>query len=66
MWRLGLELLDDVEQLFDDDGRKAERELVDEEDAGLEEQRGRQAEHLLLATRQRAGGLVDPLAQDRE
>ena len=58
--------LDDVEQLGDDGRRQPEGELVDHEQARPADERHAEREHLLLAARQVAGGLVQPVTQDRE
>jgi hypothetical protein len=47
-------------------GREAERELDDEKHRRPIHQRPADRAHLLLATGQRAGHLVQPLAQQRE
>ncbi len=55
-----LQPVDDAQQVLHDDGREAERQLVDEEHVRLVQQRHREREHLLLATRQRRRHLVAP------
>ncbi len=57
---LGLEPLDDLQQLLHDDRREAERQLVDEQHVGVVQERDGQGEHLLLAARHRTGRLVEP------
>ena len=47
-------------------GREAERQLVDHQQARLLDERHAEREHLLLAAREVAGRLVEPVAQDRE
>ena len=47
-----------VVQLLDDDRRQAHRELVDQEHRGIGGERAGHREHLLLAARERAGGLA--------
>ena len=47
----------DLEQVLDDGRGQAERQLVDHQQAGPAEERLRQAEHLLLAAGQVAGGV---------
>ena len=54
------------EQQVEDLRREAERQLVDHQQLRPRQQAARDGEHLLLAARQRAGLLVDPLAQARE
>ena len=63
---LRVDLAQDAEQLLDDLGGEAEGELVDDEQARVRHQRPSDAEHLLLAARERAGGLTGALAQDGE
>src|SRR3954471_11858165 len=46
---------------LDDDGREAERELIDQEEARLRDERLREHEHLLLAARQRTPGGIEAL-----
>ena len=53
-------------QLLDDDRRETHRQLVDEQHGGLGRERPGHREHLLLAARERARGLLAPLAQARE
>ena len=60
------ELLHDVEELLDDEGRQAEGQLVDHQQLGLGEERHGQREHLLLATRELRRGVVEPAAQRGE
>src|SRR5207245_3766665 len=57
---------DHVQQLRDDDRRDAERQLVDQQQAWLENEGLAQAEHLLLTTGQRARLLVAPLSEHGE
>ena len=52
---LGRDGLDRRHETLDDDGRKAERELVDEQRARPRDEGLREHDHLLLASRQRAG-----------
>ena len=59
-WRMA------VEDVLDDQRRKAERRLVEQQQARLAHQRARDRQHLLLAARQGAGQLVLALLQARE
>ena len=61
-----VELADRVEDLPHDQRRKAERGLVEQQQARARHQGARDREHLLLAARQRAAALVQPLLQARE
>src|SRR5688572_5585614 len=61
-----VQLGDDPEDLARDQRRKAERRLVEEQEPRPAHQGAREREHLLLAARERARVLVDPLAQPRE
>ena len=63
---LCLESLDDVEQRVHDERREAERELVDEQELRLEQQRAPEREHLLLAAGERRRVLVAARAQGGE
>ena len=56
----------DAEELFDDDRRQTEAELVDHEQLRLEDEGLPEREHLLLAAGEVAGLLVEALAQHRE
>ena len=53
-----LSVADGLEQPLDHHGGEAERELVDQQHAGLEHEGPAEGEHLLLAARQRAGRLL--------
>src|SRR5205807_2400524 len=57
---------DRLEQLLDDEGCEAERQLVDQQQAGLAHQRLREHHHLLLAARKVARRRVASLAQHGE
>ena len=57
---------DDVEGALDDVGREPERGLVEHDELRPRHQRAADREHLLLAARQRAGGLVPPLGEPRK
>ena len=57
---------DDVEHLVDEDRRKAHRRLVHQQQLRPRHQRASDRDHLLLAARQRAGVLVEPLLDARE
>ena len=63
---VGLEPLDDLEELLHDERREAERQLVDEQQLGLEHHRLRHREHLLLAARQRAGARLHAVPERGE
>ena len=58
--------VDVLEELLDDGGRQAHRDLVEQQDLGVAQQRPRQREHLLLAAGERSRPLVDALAQPGE
>ena len=60
------QLLDDLEDLLHDDGREAERELVDDEHVGFVHERHRQREHLLLAAGELLRRRVEAVAEDGE
>ena len=53
-----LEVADDAENLFHQDGRQAHGGLVEQHDLGVEHDRAGHGQHLLLATRQGASELV--------
>ena len=57
---------DDVEHLVDEDRRKAHRRLVHQQQLRPRHQCASNGHHLLLATRQSAGVLVEPLLDARE
>jgi hypothetical protein len=59
-------LPDDVDRALDMVGREAERRLVEQHQPGPRHQRAADREHLLLATRERAGRLIPALGEDRE
>ena len=63
---LRVDLAHDVEQLLDDRRRQAERQLVDDQQLRLGDERHAERELLLLAAGQVAGQLVPALAQPRE
>ena len=63
---LGLELGDGLEDPLDHQRRQAERRLVEQEQARPAHERPPDRQHLLLAARQRAAGLAQPLAEQRE
>ena len=50
---VGLQALDDLNELVDDDRREPERQLVDHEHLGVVQQRDGERQHLLLPTGQR-------------
>ena len=58
-----IEPADQGEHLLDQDRREAERRLVQDQELGLAHQAAADRQHLLLAARQRAGGLDEPLAE---
>src|SRR5581483_11765776 len=60
------DLVEVVEDLVDELGGEAERHLVDEDELGPGQPGVGQGQHLLLAAAQRAGPLVEALAEDRE
>src|SRR4029453_5294807 len=60
------QILDDAEDLLEDEGRQAERRLVEQDEPRLEEQRPRPLQHLLLAAKKSAGPAPPRLAQDRK
>ena len=53
-----VDLGDDAEDLLHDDGREAERGLVEHEEARPRHERAADGEHLLLAAGHGAGGLA--------
>ena len=57
---------DDVEHLVDEHRRQAHRRLVHQQQLRPRHQRAADRDHLLLAARQRAGILVEPLLDARE
>ena len=57
---------DDVANLFDQHRGETERRFVENEEFGVGHERTADGEHLLLAARQVAGGLLAPLGQDGE
>ena len=61
-----MDLADNLEQLGDDRGRQAERQLVDHQQLGPGHERTAQGEHLLLATGEVAGHLARPRTENRE
>src|SRR4051812_24569468 len=61
-----VEFADGVEDLPHNHWRKTERGLVEQQKARSRHQRASDGEHLLLATRQRAATLVQPLLQARK
>ncbi len=61
-----VDVADGVDELADDRGGEAERELVDAEQARAGGERHRQREHLLLAAAQLAGADRQPVAQPGE
>ena len=56
----------DVDELADDRGRQAERQLVDEEELRVRDERLAHRQHLLLAAGEVAGHLVDAIGEPRE
>ena len=61
-----VEAADDGEDVADEDGRQAERGLVEQHDLRPRHESARDGEHLLLPAGERARGLAKPLAEDRE
>ena len=62
----GLQAVDHLDQLLDDDRGEPEGELVDHEDGRVVQHGDGQREHLLLAARQRVGSLAPAVLQDGE
>ena len=62
----GVHLVHDLDELADDGRRQAERELVDEQQLRVGDERLADGEHLLLAAGEVAGELVDALGEARE
>ena len=56
----------DFENVGDDQRREAERGFVEQQQAGSQQQRARDREHLLLASRERAGLLAPALREPRK
>ena len=63
---LAPDLGDGLEDLAGDQRGEAERRLVQQEKPRAGHERAADGEHLLLAARERAGGLTAPLPEDRE
>src|SRR5579862_2119939 len=63
---LAVESLDHAEHLVHDHRRQAERGLVEEDELRLAHEAAADREHLLLAPRERAGGLALALREPRE
>ena len=63
---LAVQHVDDLADLRDHARHQAFGRLVQQDDLGLEHHRAGDRQHLLLAARQRAAGLVAPLGQHRE
>lgn len=63
---VGVDALDDLEDLLDDDGREAQRGLVQQEQLGPGHEGAADGQHLLFATGQGAAGLLAALGQDGE
>ena len=61
-----VDLVHDVDELADDRRRQAERQLVDEQQLRVGDERLADGEHLLLAAGEVAGELVDALGEPRE
>ena len=57
---------DDLSDLRDHTGHQTFGRLVQQNDLGLQHHRARDREHLLLAPRERAAGLITALGQDRK
>ena len=62
----GVDRLHHVDELADHGGGQAERQLVDQEELGVGDERLAHGQHLLLAAGEVAGHLVDAVAQPRE
>src|SRR5690606_19116182 len=60
------QLFDDVEDLLDDDRRKAQRGFVEQQQPGFAHLRAADGEHLLFAAAHGAGALVEAFLQARE
>ena len=63
---LGVDLLDDGEDLLHQDRRQAHRGLVEQQQLGPRHQAAADGQHLLLAARKRAAKLVQAFLQARE
>src|SRR6266567_913713 len=63
---LDVEGADDLENLPGDERGEPERRLVEQQEARPAHERARDRQHLLLAARERAAALVEPLAQPRK
>src|SRR5438105_2183732 len=63
---LAMQRIDDLVNLRDHARHQAFGRLVEQDDLGLQHHGARDGEHLLLAARQRAAGLVAPFAEHRE
>src|SRR6478672_734153 len=63
---LAMQRVDDLVNLRDHARHQPFGRLVKQDDLGLEHHGPRNGEHLLLAARQRAAGLIAPLAEHRE
>jgi len=61
---LAVEIADDLENLLHDDGRQAERRLVQEEQARSRHEGAADGQHLLLTAAERAGALTFALRED--
>src|ERR671938_1168094 len=60
------QVLQRLRELFDDDGREALERLVEKKERGIQHQRARDREHLLLAARELVTAVRAPLLQARE
>src|ERR1035437_2267475 len=63
---LGVDVLDDGEDLLDQDRREAHRRLVEQQQLWPSHERPTDCEHLLLATGERAGRLTAAFLETRE
>ena len=55
-----------LHEIVDDDRREAQRQLIDEQQLGLADERGGDRQHLPLAARQQAGRALAQLGEARE
>ena len=63
---LGVQALDDLRDLVDEDGRQTERRFVEQHEPGPQHQRPADGQHLLLAAGQETGRQLALTGKDRE